>query len=299
MLNELFAVMAPTLVGTLIGWIWAKKSIAFPAEFISKIVMYIGTPCLFISVMSKVHVSVDAMGKMAWVFAVVLGIMCLASIAIIRLMRLDMRAYLPPLIFPNNGNMGLPICLFAIGQEGLALALAPFMVMVLAQFTLGLFIVAPQQGNFMLRCWKIIQHPIILSMFISVLLLTQHWVLPRWIANTVDVLGGFAIPLMMITLGVSLARFRLTLWAKTLFFSLLRVIGGAVIGVLVCQWLNMAGTEAVVIVLQSAMPMAVMNYVLALEYNRKADEVAAMVLMSTLVGFVFLPVLIFWLKTHF
>ena len=125
MLNDLFAVMAPTLVGTLIGWIWAKKSIPFPAEFVSKIVMYIGTPCLFISVMSQVHVSADEVSKMAGAFALGLCLMALISVAIIRLMGLEMRAYLPPLIFPNNGNMGLPICLFAIGQEGLALALAP------------------------------------------------------------------------------------------------------------------------------------------------------------------------------
>jgi malate permease and related proteins len=261
-------------------------------------VMNIGTPCLFISVMSKVHVSVDAMGKMAFAFALALTFMALISFVIIRLMRLDMRAYLPVLIFPNNGNMGLPICLFAIGQEGLALALAPFMVMVLAQFTLGLFIVAPKESNNWQRCWTIIQHPIIISMLISILLLTQHWTLPLWIRNTVDVMGGFAIPLMMIMLGVSLARFRLTLWPKTLFFSLLRVIGGAAIGVLVCQWLNIVGNEAVVIILQMAMPMAVMNYVLALEYDRKADEVAAMVLMSTLVGFAFLPFLIFWLRLN-
>lgn len=296
MLSELFAVMAPTLVGTLIGWIWAKKSIAFPADFISKIVMNIGTPCLFISVMSQVHVSADAMGTIALAFACVLGLMCLIGLIVIAVMKLDFRAYLPPLIFPNNGNLGLPICLFAIGQEGLALSLAPFMVMVLAQFTLGLFIVAPKEGNFFQRCWRIIQHPIIISMVLSVLILTQQWTLPRWIGNTVDVMGGFAIPLMMITLGVSLARFRLTLWPKTLFFSVLRVFGGAGIGVLVCHWFNLTGAEAIVLILQSAMPMAVMNYVLALEYNRKPDEVAAMVLMSTLVAFAFLPILIYWLK---
>lgn len=296
MLNDLFAVMAPTLVGTLIGWIWAKKSIPFPAEFVSKIVMYIGTPCLFISVMSQVHVSADEVSKMAGAFALGLCLMALISVAIIRLMGLEMRAYLPPLIFPNNGNMGLPICLFAIGQEGLALALAPFMVMVLAQFTLGLFIVAPNDGSVWRRCKDIILHPIIISMVISVLLLTQHLTLPHWISNTVDVMGGFAIPLMMITLGVSLARFRLTLWAKTLFFSILRVVGGAAIGILICEWLNITGNEKTVITLQMAMPMAVMNYVIALEYDRKADEVAAMVLMSTLVGFLVLPILIYWLK---
>ena len=137
------------------------------------------------------------------------------------------------------------------------------------------------------RCKDIILHPIIISMVISVLLLTQHLTLPHWISNTVDVMGGFAIPLMMITLGVSLARFRLTLWAKTLFFSILRVVGGAAIGILICEWLNITGNEKTVITLQMAMPMAVMNYVIALEYDRKADEVAAMVLMSTLVGFWF------------
>ncbi|MEY4589389.1 MAG: hypothetical protein RL497_1465, partial [Pseudomonadota bacterium] len=88
MLNELFSVMAPTLVGTLIGWVWARKSIAYPADFVSKIVMNIGTPCLFISVMSKVQVGVGAMGKMAFAFALVLGLMGVLSVVIIRCLRL-------------------------------------------------------------------------------------------------------------------------------------------------------------------------------------------------------------------
>ena len=83
---------------------------------------------------------------------------------------------------------------------------------------------------------------------------------------------------------------------KDAIFSILRVVGGAAIGILICEWLNITGNEKTVITLQMAMPMAVMNYVIALEYDRKADEVAAMVLMSTLVGFLVLPILIYWLK---
>jgi len=290
MLNELFAILAPIIIAIGAGYVWGKSGSEFPADFISRIVMNIGTPCLIIGVVSKVEVKPEVMGSVALATAAVMTVMGLVSWLWLRLTKLPISTYLPPLIFPNNGNMGLPLCLFAFGQTGLALAIGSFMVMLVATFTVGLVLVT--DGSWRERLVSIARQPVIYSMVIAVTLLVTHTPLPRWIGNTVDLLGGIAIPLMTIALGVSLATLKIQFLTRSIAFSLARVFGGLLLGYIVCHLMGLRGVSRAVVLLQSAMPIAVFNYLLALRYNRAPEEVAAMVLVSTLIAFAGLPFLL-------
>lgn len=290
MLHELFAILAPIMISTGLGYAWGKSGTEFPTDFISRMVMYIGTPCLIIGVMAKVEVQPAVMGDVALATAVVMTAMGLIGWFWLRSLNLSVATYLPPLIFPNNGNMGLPLCLFAFGQTGLALALGSFMVMMVATFTVGLLLVA--DGNWRERLLSVVKQPVIYSMAIAVILLVTHTDLPRWLSNTVDLLGGIAIPLMTIALGVSLATLKIQFLSRSIAFSVARVFGGLLLGYIVCQLMGLTGESRAVVLLQSAMPIAVFNYLLALRYNRQPEEVAAMVLVSTLIAFAGLPFLL-------
>lgn len=290
MLHELFAILAPIMISTGLGYAWGKSGTEFPTDFISRMVMYIGTPCLIIGVMAKVEVQPAVMGDVALATAVVMTAMGLIGWFWLRSLKLSVATYLPPLIFPNNGNMGLPLCLFAFGQTGLALALGSFMVMMVATFTVGLLLVA--DGNWRERLLSVAKQPVIYSMAIAVILLVTHTDLPRWLSNTVDLLGGIAIPLMTIALGVSLATLKIQFLSRSIAFSVARVFGGLLLGYIVCQLMGLTGESRAVVLLQSAMPIAVFNYLLALRYNRQPEEVAAMVLVSTLIAFAGLPFLL-------
>lgn len=292
MLNELLAILAPIVVSVGAGFIWGKARAEFPSEFVSRIVMNIGTPCLIISAMAKVDVAPAAMGQVALATALVMTAMGILGWQLLRWMKLEVATYLPPLVFPNNGNMGLPLCLFAFGQTGLALAMGSFMVMLIATFTIGLLIVSDAQGGIGQRLLAILKQPVIHSMMIAVILLMTDTELPRWIGNTVDLLGGIAIPLMTIALGVSLARLKIRSWSRSILFGLLRIGGGLVFALVVCELLNISGLSRSVVLLQCAMPIAVFNYLLALRYNRHPEEVAAMVVVSTLMAFIGLPFLL-------
>jgi predicted permease len=79
---------------------------------------------------------------------------------------------------------------------------------------------------------------------------------------------------------------------RSLLFSVLRVGGGLLCGFIVCELMGLTGISRNVVLLQSAMPVAVFNYLLALRYNQKPEEVAAMVLVSTVIAFVGLPFLL-------
>ncbi|RYZ86375.1 MAG: AEC family transporter, partial [Moraxellaceae bacterium] len=230
------------------------------------------------------------MGSVAVATAIVMTVMGLLGWLWLHLVKLPVATYLPPLIFPNNGNMGLPLCLFAFGQTGLALALGSFMVMMIATFTVGLVLVT--EGGWRERLLSVAKQPVIYSMAIAVVLLVTHTPLPRWLSNTMDLLGGIAIPLMTIALGVSLATLKIQFLSRSIAFSVARVFGGLLLGYMVCLLMKLDGVSKSVVLLQSAMPIAVFNYLLALRYNRQPEEVAAMVLVSTLLAFIGLPFLL-------
>lgn len=292
MLSELLAILAPIMISVGAGYAWGRSGVEFPSDFISRIVMNIGTPCLIVSVMAKVHIDEGVMGQVALATALCMTAMGLIGWLWLRLAKLDVGTYLPPLIFPNNGNMGLPLCLFAFGQTGLALALGSFMVMMIATFTVGLLLVADAEASWKTRLAAITKQPVIYAMALAVLLLVTHTQLPRWASNTLDLLGGIAIPLMTIALGVSLATLKINALKRAIAFSLGRVVGGLALGWLVCWGMGLTGVSRNVVLLQAAMPVAVFNYLLALRYQREPEEVAAMVLVSTLIAFVGLPFLL-------
>lgn len=290
MLSELFAVLAPIVISVAIGYIWGKTGTDYPADFIARIVMYVGMPCMIIGAMARVEVAPAVMGEVMLATALTMSTMGLIGWAVLHALKLNLPSYLPPLIFPNNGNMGLPLCLFAFGELGLALALGSFMVMMIATFTVGLLLVSA--GGWADSLKDMARQPVIYAMAIALSVLVTGVKFPLWLDNTVGLIGGFAIPLMTITLGVSLAGLKIGTWRRSFGFSLARIFGGLTLGWISCWLLDVEGVSRSVVLLQSAMPVAVFNYLLALRYNRHPQEVAAMVVISTLVAFVTLPFLL-------
>ena len=128
MFNELFAVIAPILICAGIGYAWARKGVDYPVDFVTRLVMNIGAPCLIVSSFSKAGINIGKMAEVSAAALVILLIMLVVGGLLIRVMRLKTSTFLPSLLFPNIGNMGLPLCLFAFGQTGLALGLSVFLV---------------------------------------------------------------------------------------------------------------------------------------------------------------------------
>ena len=227
------------------------------------------------------------MAEISAAVVVILLVMLALGGTLIRVMRLKVSTFLPSLLFPNIGNMGLPLCLFAFGETGLALGLTVFLVIFALQMSLGIILVAGR-GN--LR--GLIGQPVLWATAIAVVLVSTGSSLPVWLDNTTSILGGATIPLMLITLGVSLAQLKVAEWKHSLLFSLIRVLGGFCLAVLVAGLFGLEGVDRGVLILQSSMPVAVFNYLLALRYQREPGEVAGMVVLSTLLAFVLLPFIV-------
>jgi predicted permease len=116
--------------------------------------------------------------------------------------------------------------------------------------------------------------------------------LPAAIANSLGVLAGIAVPLMLLMLGASLARLRVASLGRALVLSVLRIAIGASVGVAVTFLLGITGTARSVFILQCAMPVAVYCYLFAELWKNEPEEVAGLVVVSTIVSIVTIPVLL-------
>jgi len=287
MLNELFAIIAPIMVCAGLGYGWARNGIDYPVEFVTRLVMNIGAPCLILSSFNNAGIEIGKMAEVSAATLVILLIMMVSGGVLIRFMQLKISTFLPSLLFPNIGNMGLPLCLFAFGQTGLALGLTVFLVIFTLQMSLGILLTA---GHNHPR--ELLKQPVLWATVIALVMVGCDESLPAWIDNTARILGGATIPLMLITLGVSLSQLKIAEWKHSLLFSLIRVLGGFGLAVLVAALFGLEGVDRGVLILQSSMPVAVFNYLLALRYQREPGEVAGMVVLSTLLSFALLPFIV-------
>lgn len=290
MLQTLLPITGPVMVCILVGFAWKKLQVPYDTDMVTRLVMCVGAPCLVVSAMTGAAVSRAVIEEMFWVTLVMIVTTLLLAAIAIALARQSLRAYLGPLVFPNAGNMGLPVCLFAFGEKGLVLAIAVFMMLSLVHFTLGIALVS---GRSLLQ--EMVRNPIIYSIVAALVMIYGDFSLPGWLQNTVALLGDMTIPLMLITLGVSLANMQVSQMGKSAVFALLRLGIGVGVGWGVATGFGLTGVARGVVILQSAMPVAVFNYLFAVRYGREPQVVAGMVVISTLLSFVLLPALLVYL----
>lgn len=288
MLYQLFSIVSPIVFCALIGFILAKRQPNFDVQQIGNLVLNIGAPCLIVASLSKVEIELVQFKQQAIVVMLLLTITAIVTYLCCRISNSDWRGYVPSVTFANTGNMGLSLCFFAFGEQGLALGASFFVVTCIAHFSLGV-IWFGGQGSAM----ALVKTPMLWAALIAIAMQMTDTFMPKWLDNTVSLLGQFAIPLMLLSLGVSLARIKVNALLKPLFFASLRVFGGFAIAWGLCGWFNITGVERGVILLQATTASAVFNYVLAEKYNRIAHEVAALVVVSTLMSFAFIPVVLF------
>lgn len=289
MLLDILAVIAPTFMCALVGFGWVRRGLHFDTNFVSALVLNVGAPCLLFSTFMQIEIDPRSFGQM--LLATVLAMLGFGAVALglLRLARLDLRSFLFSQMFPNVGNMGLPLCLLAFGQEGLVLALTYFMVSTLCAFTLGSALVS---GQF--TAASVLRNPILYAVLLTLLVLGLDLPVPKFVLDTTSLLGDLTIPLMLIALGVSLGRIEVRNLRSSLLLSLFRLLTGFAVSLGVAALLGLEGAARGVLIVQSTMPVAVFSYLFAVRYERKPEEIAGAVVISTVLSFLTLPLLLWY-----
>ncbi|OIQ78451.1 membrane transport protein [mine drainage metagenome] len=287
LLAYILPVVIPVFLTTGLGYLWARRGLGFEHAFVTRLIVNVAAPCLVFS--SLVHSPLSGHGLLLMSEATLacLLLFALAGLLLLRLARLPLRTYLPSLMFPNIGNMGLPVCLFAFGQEGLALATLYFTVCCLLQFTVGEGIAARR-----LRLGGVLRVPFLYAALLAVVCKLAPLPPPLWLTNTTGLVGGMTVPLMLMALGVALAGLKVGHLGQAMVIAAARLALGAAGGFLIAWAFGLHGAMRGVLVLESTMPVAVFNYLFAEIHGNSPQKVAGAVVASTLLSLLSLPLML-------
>lgn len=283
-------IVAPVFLLASIGFVWVKLGFEYRIRFVTQIAMTLSVPCLIFVALMQTEIDPAALTDLTLASIVTYGAVTVVILALVLILRLNRRTFGAPLIFGNTGNLGLPLAIFAYGETGLSYAIVVFAVMAIWSFTFGVWLVA---GSGSLD--KVLREPMVAGTLLGALFLWQGWETPVFLTNTLELIGQMAIPLMLITLGVAVARLEAGGMARAVMLSVLKLAICTAIAWYVGRYFELEPIAFGVLVLQVATPVAVTSYMLAEKYGADAEEVAALVVASTLISVLSLPALLAFL----
>jgi predicted permease len=197
-----------------------------------------------------------------------------------------------PIVFANFINIPLPIIFLAFGAEGAAQAILMYIPQGLILYSLGVY-VASGEKDLKQGVRVMLRTPLIYAAILGLGLNLLAVPIPRVVVGAVDLLGRAAVPLMLLILGVSIGRFRLSRISLTVIAGVLRVGAGFAFGLLAVWLLGISGVSRSVVLFEAAMPAAVFVSVLAAKYKNEEALVSSVVLMTTLMAIPVIPALLY------
>ncbi len=280
-------IVAPVFILAALGFAWVKLGFEYRLEFVTRLAMTLAVPCLIFTALVNTTLDPSALTVITLSSLVAYGAVSLVVLGIVLMSGLDVRTYAAPMIFGNTGNLGLPLALFAYGNVGLEYAVVVFAVMAMISFTFGIWLVAGA-GSFT----KVLQEPLTWATGLGALFLWQGWKLPTFVDHTLGLIGQMAIPLMLITLGVAVARLSPVGIGRAVVLSACKLMVCVGCGLGVALIFDLDDVAFGILVLQVATPVAVTSYMLAAKFGAQAEAVAGLVVVSTLMSIGALPLLL-------
>ena len=277
-------ITAPVFLLAAVGFIWVRLGFEYRVQFVTRLAMTLSVPCLIFTALMQTEIDPQSLTTLSLASVAAYGAITVLFFCLTLLAGLDCRTYLAPLIMGNTGNLGLPLALFAFGETGLGFAVVVFAIMAVYSFTFGVWLVSG--GGSLV---KVVQEPIVGATLLGALFLWQGWQTPTFLTNALELIGQMAIPLMLITLGVAVARLHPARLPRAVWLSVVRVVLCVAAAWGIGRWFELEPIAFAVLVLQISTPVAVTSYLLAEKYGADADAVAGLVVVSTLLSVIALP----------
>ncbi len=279
-----FEIVTPVFLMAGIGFSWVKLGFEYRLQFVTRFAMTLAVPSLIFVALMQTEIPGGDLSRFTLATIAANLAMTLVFWMFVQITKLDQRTYLSPLIFGNTGNLGLPLCIFAFGQAGLGYAVIFFSVTALWSFTYGIYLVAGRGS-----LGKVVREPMVWATMLGALFLWRGWQTPQFLTNTLELLGQMAVPMMLITLGVAIARLTTDKLGKAFWLAAIKVFVCFALGWCVACVFQLDDIAFGILVLQMCTPVAVTAYLLAERFGADSDAVAGMVMVSTALSVFALP----------
>ncbi|HSN45802.1 MAG TPA: AEC family transporter [Casimicrobiaceae bacterium] len=284
MIERILGIIVPVFSIIALGWLYGRR--AKPdMDWVNRISMNVLAPALIFSALSaKSFDVVENRLLILGSIGVVLGSGLLAW-PITRLLRQDHRTFLPPMMFNNCGNMGLPLAALAFGQAGFSAMVALFTISNLLHFTLGAWMIDHHA-----RFGSLLRNPMVWSTFAGFGFALLHPPLPEFAAITFKLVGDALIPMMLLSLGVRLTSIRWDDARIGVVGGLVCPLTGMAMAALLAPVLGLDRAQQGLLILFGCLPPAVLNFMVAEQFKQEPGKVASIVLIGNVLSVVFVPI---------
>ena len=272
---------------TVVGYAIGKFKMIDIQAFVN-IIVYIAGPCLIFASISRSNINLTDFSTIAGAALAIILIMALATYLIFKLTHSDRKGLYLPIIFGNTGYLGYPVALFAFGMDGLSLAVVYDMMTGLVIFSLGIYIV--HHKNELQEAFKV---PLLYAVVIGLAVNLLQIPVPDLIFTQIELIGMITIPLALLVLGYKLTEIKISAAKIAILASVFRIGGGVLVAFAITNILSIDGLVRDIIVLQAAMPSAVMAMILAAKYDQDSSLVASVVLITTVLSVISIPIILY------
>lgn len=207
-----------------------------------------------------------------------------------RLLGLHWRTFVPPMMYTNVGNLGLPLMLLAFGEQALPVAVIFLVVENTLHFTLGRYMMDHRA-----RLWEVLKSPVVLATIAGLFFSIAELSLPEVLALPVGMLGNISIPLLLFSLGVRLVDIDWGQWHVGLVSAIVCPVSGIVVALAAVPLLGLGDLQSSQLMLFAVLPPAVLNYLFAEQFRQQPEKVASMVMIGNLAAAVIIPGALYWL----
>ncbi|NEP58041.1 MAG: AEC family transporter [Symploca sp. SIO2G7] len=292
-MTALLPAITPVVLIILIGFL-SYRTLSLDSRTLSQLTIYILSPALVADSLYRTTLSLKTSAGLVTsviITSLVLYLLAWGLGKICKLPELSQKSLIASTLFPNNGNLGLPVNAFVFNEPGLERAIVYMITAGLLMFSIG---PALLKGGGITEGMRLtFKLPLLWAMLGGLSLRLLSVELPLRLDEGIQQLGAAAIPVALIILGIQLASTPFKVGIYEICAASLRLLGGPLIAYIVGQLLQLEGLDLQVLVLQSAMPTAV-NTIILVTFGGDAPRVARTVVVSTLMSFVTLP-LVLWI----
>ena len=275
----LFPLFAITALGYLVG-----RRMKPDLSQANKLNMDVFVPALVFAALANKAFDISAFLPLVVAVSLIVVGSGLVAWALARALGMQAKTLVPPIMFNNCGNLGLPLAVLTFGDAALAPMVVMFMVSNLVHFSFGAWLLDHRVR--LLTVWKV---PSVLATFLGLGVSLSHFEVWPPLLIAIRMLGEIAIPLMLFGLGVRLADSRISAVGIGVFGALARPLIGLALAWAVLQLIELPAREQALLLVFGALPPAVLNFMFAERYQQEPGKVASMVLIGNLAAVVFLP----------
>ena len=284
MLDRILGIFLPVLAVVVVGYVYARR-VKPDMSAVNAISMNVLAPALIFSALSSKSFDVTGSGRLMLAsVGIVLGSGLLAW-PVARWLKLNARTFVPPMMFNNCGNMGLPLAALAYGAVGFSPMVALFTISNLLHFTLGIWIIDHHA-----RFGNLLRNPIVISTVLGFVFAATHPPMPEWLSVAIKLVGDALIPMMLLSLGVRLYEASFRDWRIGVVGGVVCPLTGIAIAALLSGLLDLDPTQQGLLILFGSLPPAVLNFMVAEQFRQEPGKVASIVLIGNLLSIVFVPI---------